>query len=561
MSNFFNKINITSKFYVFLSIILIVAVIDTFVLAAKFQSGLPYRSFSNYVVSIETEVLKLEAYIDVYLASINVPSYSTDSVVGDIKEQSYILSKVIAGLSGPDYINVIQNNKNIAGTIKDIESHWSTIEIDLLLFYSASTQDDTYLMHNNLDLNTSLLSDDLSILELNLNELALKFADDGTRTIAFVLAMSFLFIAVCSFIFIKAAFKPLRVFKNRSDKIVAGDFSIRFDDSSYDEVGILASALNKVLDGLPRVSTINGEGRVNSLTRGDQHMAALNSIIILAGKSVSEYEFYNKAIQETMNATGAIGGAVYMVNFEKIELKVSKGFKGTFFEEASELPVEDRYEGGKLFRVSKVFTDIDMLPNTKYVSILKKQGVKSIICTPILRGDSVIGYMDTAFSDTEQVENHVPFTDAVALSIGVVVGYTELFFEAHKIRRFLERTFDQQPFGAAIFDSKGCCTMANASLKRFLGCPQGSEVVGRYKYKDDKNFSSVGFVESIDGSFKGTTGTTVLDYDSTILQGLGFLSNIKKVKVMSVPIYDSSGNIPNVMLTFTEIENSGAGNS
>lgn len=562
MSTISGKTSITSKFYIFLSIVLTIAIIDTFVLAEKFQNGSEYRNFSSHVSSIETEVLKLEAYIDVYLAAINVPGYTTEEVSEEIKEQSYILSKLIDGLFDDIYAGVVDSNMSVAAAVKEIDIKWNMVDEALLLFYGALTKDDTYLIHNEIDMNTSLMSDELTILALTLEDLGTESSQSGTRWLVFTLFSSFGFIAILSYFFIKRALKPLSSLAEKSSKYLSGDLSVRFDGEIEGDIGYISKALNKAREGSARGG---GEAEPPATSKGDigyykiSHMAALNNIITLAGRSVSEFEFYNKAIEETIMATNAFAGAVYMINFEKIELKVSKGFKGTFFEDAAQLPVEGRHDGSDLSRVVKVYSDLAMLSGTKYRGLLDGQGVKSLVCAPILRGDSVIGYFDIAFTDPGEAEKHVPFIEAVALSIGVVVGYTELFLEAHGVRRFLERLFDQQPMGMAIFDSSGRCSMANTRLKNIFGCSPGCEIAGRYSYLNDENFVSSGFLDNINKTFSGETSELEHEYNPSLAKGFGFLGAPVKVIIKSLPLYDSSGNIENVMLTFSDSDLKGNG--
>lgn len=557
MSSYTNKTTITSKFYIFLSIIIAIAIFDTYVLAEKFQSGSPYKNLSNHISLIETEVLKLESYIDIYLAAMNVEGYMEEDAIVDIKEQSYVLSKKLAGIYEPKYYDVLDKNKSIAMSVNEIDGSWHKVEENMMLFYGAFSDDDIYMIHNNIDVHSSLLIDGLRLLVISLDDLDLKNEKNAMRWIVFVLFLSFGFIAVLSYLFINITLKPLGALVDKSSLVLAGDRSVRFDSAETTEIALISNVMNSLLDNIDSPEPLS-KTSVPDKDYVVSHMTSLNKVIKFAGKSVSSEEFYNKLVDEALDVTGAMAVMVYTVNFEKLELKVCKGFDDRFSNGGEELPADGRHEGNGLRRVTKTYSDLDAVAETKYKELLKEQGVRTLVSAPVLRGDAVIGYLDVAFNKTFAVDHNVAFLNSVALTMGVVVGYTELFFEAHGVRRFLERIFDQIPVGMAILEKDGSCSYANASLKSIFGCGLGYEIVGRYLYADDVNFTTNGFSDSIKKSFVGFVDDVDMDFNPQLARGFGFTGLTRRFKIKTTPIYDSSGSISNAMLTFILHDSNGS---
>jgi transcriptional regulator with GAF, ATPase, and Fis domain len=320
------------------------------------------------------------------------------------------------------------------------------------------------------------------------------------------------------------------------------------------DMGRLSQVINEAFEKKKETS-LGMEDRLQGLEREIvakiEKLDALNVVSTMLASSLSQYEIFMGALTEVLKVVGADAGAVYLIDKDLLKLKVSKGFSETFFYKGEDVPLKEKFVDGKLSKEPMVFKSLDLCPDGNLKVVLFSEGIRSVISTPILNENKVIGFFDIVFKEEGgDMNKHLAFLKAIAANMGVAVGYSELFLKEHAASDFMERVIQQTPYGLAVFEKDGVCAMANSAFKNLIGGNTATDFVGNYNIFDDEEFIRQGLASFVKNSYSGRIMDFVVEYKSTYLG----VDRAASFKVRSFPLYDAAGNIAQVGVFFDPVE-------
>ncbi|MFA4992387.1 MAG: ATP-binding protein [Candidatus Omnitrophota bacterium] len=263
------------------------------------DKNLEEKSLQEIKISLINEARLIESVISNNPSALNNPAY-LDKLSKDfgakIKSRITILNiegKVLAdsevslrrAADLENHLNRPEVIEALRGQIGEEIRYSSTLKIDM--FYLA------VLIKEN-DINSGILRLALPLTSVQ----KILFAVRKTIIVGlfFTLALAFVLASVLA----KALIRPINRITHISSKFAQGDFSRRIFQSSNDEIGLLASTLNKMAQDI--------EEKIREVATKNQHLEAIfNSMIegVIVTDESSRVISINHAIEELFDAKGA----------------------------------------------------------------------------------------------------------------------------------------------------------------------------------------------------------------------------------------------------------------
>jgi len=285
-------------------------------------------------------------------------------------------------------------------------------------------------------------------------------------------------------------------------------------------------------------------------------MKSFTEVSEALGRSLSTHEVLTTALSQSMRALGAFGGAIYMKDGDSLRLEISKGFSGTFFYRGEEAQLSGRPE--ELFENGRphLFASMEEYQDGAFRELLAGEGAASMVSTPVIIDEAVVGYMDLVFNEPPGlIEWDMIFLTAIAANISVSLSYSKFFCDEYEKRAVLYRTVRQMPLALAVFGTDGVCVQANELFVRYMRWEAGADFIGGYNVLADDGFFSADGMEQIKKSF-----TSGIPADFTVRsKRVLAIGPIRVFKVKSYPVYDDGGNIATVGVILEEIPEGGQG--
>ena len=263
------------------------------------DKNLEEKSLQEIKISLINEARLIESVISNNPSALNNPAY-LDKLSKDfgakIKSRITILNiegKVLAdsevslrrAADLENHLNRPEVIEALRGQIGEEIRYSSTLKIDM--FYLA------VLIKEN-DINSGILRLALPLTSVQ----KILFAVRKTIIVGlfFTLALAFVLASVLA----KALIRPINRITHISSKFAQGDFSRRIFQSSNDEIGLLASTLNKMAQDI--------EEKIREVATKNQHLEAIfNSMIegVIVTDESSRVISINHAIEALFDAKGA----------------------------------------------------------------------------------------------------------------------------------------------------------------------------------------------------------------------------------------------------------------
>ncbi len=537
------------KFLILIGLFSALFIFDSWLLFQRTRGMELYDELHHQLSVLTTDVVRLEYVLDISVITRGFEDKRSGALDADIEN----IDRSLNAVARQEYADLFSDSPEFFEIRDAMLDGWRTIKGELARLGNAGSEEEVLLIHNVVDMNTFILSENASRLMEFVQEQKRIFFEDRVQVLFSVLGFSFIVALVAGFVFYKRGIAPVERFFDAANRFFKSGFSDGLDGEFPGEMGELARSINEACDRTKSTfSAMEDRSRKLREELGNRlkELESLNIVAAMVGSSLSQYEVFMRAIVEVLDSTGAFGGAVYLREGEMLKLKVSKGFSNTFFYKGGEFPLKERLVNDEEeSRKPLLFDSIDGYPDGRFKSVLVSEGVRALASIPILHGDKVKGFLDVAFKDGSGFDGHLAFLEALAANLGVAVGYSELFCREHATRIFLERTIQQTPFGLAVFDRQGLCAMANSAFKNFVGGGDLTDFVGNYNIFEDEEFERQGLLDMIKKSYNGRIMEFTIEYRNRYLGG----DKMTRFRVKSYPLYDAGGNIPNVALFFDEI--------
>lgn len=551
LMNKYGKIfTITQKFIFFIVLFTAIFACDIWLLQKKTQGLERYDELHHRLSVLTTDVVRLEYVLDISIITKNFNDKRGGAIATDIAN----INKSFEDLARKDYAELFNGEREFIEVRDSMMADWATIHVELKRLDQAETEEELLLIHNVVDMNTFILSENASrLMDFVQDRKNIDFAS-RTNVLLVAFAVSAFMALVVIFIFFIRLVLPFERFFDTTISFFKGDAMDKLAEDFPGDMGILSESINEAFEK-KRGATLDIRDKVQQLE--DEIAAkvcklnALNSVAIMLGGSLSQYEVFMGAISEVLEAVGADAGAVYIEEGDMFKLKVSKGFSETFFYKGENIPLKEKFSGEELAREAMIFNSIDSYPDGNLKTVFFSEGVRSIISTPIINENNVIGFFDVVFrAESGGLDRHLAFLNAIASNIGVAVGYSKLFSKEHATSVFMERVVQQIPYGLAIFAKDGTCAMANSAFKSLIGGDKETDFVGNYNVFDDEEFIRQGLATFVKNSYNGRIMDFGAEYKSSYLG----VDRTTSFKVRSFPIYEAAGNIEQVGLFFDPVK-------
>lgn len=530
------------KFFISLSIIFIVVILDYRLFLDKYRKVEFYDDLNYKVSSVRVSIAKLEYLLDMYLVARRFEKTTIDIIKEDVRSIDESISSISKNAG---YKELLGSNTPLSESMRSISGDWETIKIEIKRLNSAMSQDEVMLIHNAVDMNTILVTEKAErLLGLIGQSRRLVFAEIKglalKTTVGFVLFMLF-----GGLIYFRKVISPISRASVTARRVAAGDLFMRFKESPRSVTGRLANDLNSMLDSLS-FSQIEKE-RENKALSGTlearaAQFASMISLMSFAGSSLSQNELYAAVVKEVAS-NGAGCAAVYILENGEFRLKASSGCDHPLTREASSIPAGAL--SGRDSSETVVYAERDPHPNHALWKAFQAAGFAELVSVPMPYNGEVRGFVYAAFREQGSQDARL-FIEAAAIAISACAGHASLFHKETLSRKFLERVMNQMPFGVAVLERDGKAVFMNTHLKRFIGAGQNDTPV--YSLFDDAALSVNGHIASLKRSYEGYMAEVTVDYDPILNASRNFAGPARRLKLTSLPVYDSGGEISNIMV-------------
>lgn len=544
----FKRLPAGIKILIALAVILAAAVGNYSAFNSKSEKALMYDRLSDDLGAVRGSLTKLGYTLDMFIMTGRFENTTVTLIKSDVDR---IDERINSIMSNRSFDPAIQGDALISEGLNSMINDWQTVKGEINRLNKASSRDEIILIHNSVDTNTILVNE----LSDRMLEVIDKAKDKSLREIKLqAIESSVGFVALCIaayIIFYKKMISPVGKAASIARMIAEGNMNARFPSEHGGAVGRLGGSLNAMIGAIIERNYVM-DRKTNALCEAvitkTAQIESLDALTKLAGKSLAQQEVFAGATKLIVDSGAADAAWLYITEGEKLVLKANSGIDDYYIREAPALKRAPKEEMGQLYH------NIEDFPCREYADFFSSHGYRALVRVPVSYGMDFYGELYAVSREGRMFSaDMVCYFEAVATHIGAFSGYTALFQKEHTSKKFLERLINQTPFGVAVFDRGGTCTLANNVLKRYLGAIQSFNFVGLYSLYEDDVLKESALTESIVRSYDGYTSQFVLEYDPALVTRYGFTGTKRKFRVKSVPLYDAGGEIPSIALFYEEI--------
>jgi len=534
---------------IFLSIIFAVAIIDYRSFLVKSREIVLYDDFNGHLSTVRVSTTKLEYLLDMFIVAGRFENTTVDIIKDDAAKLD---TEISGGLLNPKYEEILRGNAMLSDGLASIADDWHTIKIELRRLNAASSPDEVRLIHDAVDMNTiSLIDKAEKLLSVTADGRNRLFADATTQALLSIIGFMLVNLAAALYIY-KRYLQPIKMAAQKAAAAAAGERRVSFDDpGGY--MGELGAQLNRLLNAEQTAVTgkdnfIAGQARVIELHLNQ--MDSVGQILKLAGRSLSQSDMISSVVREAVATGGADACALYLDDGGGLRLKGASGFHDAVFHDGASLTYPDLNDkDGEAAK--RLYTRLEEFPDKGYARLMDRLGFAALAVITVRFNDASFGVLVAAYKDAASASGAcAPFFESLAAALGAWAGYTGLYQKEMHARRFFERIVSQLPYGIAVFNRDGTCVLCNGSFHSIMG----SGPVCEYTLLDDASLKASGALDSFMCSFDGYPAEVTVNYDpSEFFVKFGFTCHSKTLRIKSYPLFDTDGEIPNIVLVYEDL--------
>lgn len=545
-------ISITRKFFALLAVMLVLAAADYLFFVSKSGKVESYDEINNRLGAVRISMTKLEYLMDMFV----VARRFEVTTVALIEDDVHSLDRSLAELfTDPRFDEVKSSSALITEGLASLAEDWLLIKEEVARLNTATDQDTVMLIHNAMDLHTIIIAEKAERLQGVIVDLRSGVFSEFKRLLLGTLAGGVLIFLILSLALYRAMVVPLAKTAEAAARVASGWPKLRFTGAAGGFEGAVTEELNGMLDSIGEAYGAlerESDDHAGKVAEKMAQMEVIKAVTDLAARSISVGDIYSGVVTGTLGASGADATCLFVLDDGAMTLKAADGFDDNFLREFKVMG-EDLAgfckEGARGEQGSAVLHAPYAFPSGRLGEYLSRSGIGVVVCAPMVYDDRTTGYLLAAYRDGGPApEDNRSFLEAVAHTTGVLGGYIGLIQGSHNRRKFLERIMMQIPFGMAVFDHEGRPVFSNNLLKRCLGVPQDFDFAGRYSVREDTVFSSQGLLVSIEKTFEGYSTDFIINYNPSLLEGFDFTGPTRRLKVKCYPLYDSGGDINEIVL-------------
>ncbi|MBI5886817.1 MAG: hypothetical protein HZB85_09600 [Deltaproteobacteria bacterium] len=534
---------------IFLSIIFVVAIIDYRVFSAKSRDIVLYDDFNGHLGSVRVSITKLEYLLDMFVVAGRFENATVDIIKDDVGKLD---TEINSGLLNPKYEEILRGNAMLSDGLASIADDWHVIKIEIRRLNVASSPDEVRLIHDAVDMNTvSLIDKAEKLLSVTAEGRNRVFADATVQALLSIIGFILVNLAATLYVY-KRYLQPLKAAARVAALAASGERRVSFNDTGG-YMGALGAQLNLLLKAWQAV-VIEKDNFIAGQTRVmEEHLNQMDSvgqILKLAGRSLSQSDMISSVVREAVAVGGADAVALYLNDGAGLALKGASGFNEAVFNDGAALTYS--FPGdGDAHAVMRLYERVEDFPDNVYARLMDKLGFAALAVIPVRFNDASFGVLVAAYKDAAcAAAAPAPFFESLAAALGASAGYTGLYHNEMRSRRFFERIVSQLPYGVAVFKRDGTCVLCNGGFHAIMG----SGPVCEYRLLDDASLKASGALDSLICSFDGYPAEVTVDYDpSEFFVKYGFTGHSKTLRIKSYPLFDTDGEITNIVLVYEDL--------
>ena len=541
------------KFSLLIALLCTLAVLDTALMLFRARAMDAHDALVRHLNTVRISVVKLEFVLDIFVVARQFEGQKAENLSAEVE----LVDGHFKSLDNVPY-DAIFSGSGILGNLRgSVLDRWADVRGKVGRLDASTSEEEVLLVHDAVDMSTFVLVERLDVLLDAVGRERAFMLSNWRIVVLSALGLSILAALTGGYFFYRGELEPLGEVLTSTSAALKGTLDTSEEgatrDDIRDDLAGEAGALARIFKAA--LTELDARGRrADAISAGASlRLRALGEVVGTVGKSLSRFEVFHTAIAGTLVATKADGAAVYLESDGAYRLQVSKGFSESFFRDAEVIPAletPDTPEGDG--HKPRVFNSLDGLPEGHFKTVLRAEGIDTLVSTPVIHGGARIGFYFAAFKDPGAVDEvDLVFFKAVASSVGVGVGYAKVFFDEHLVKRFLEGVVEHAPTALAVFDKQGCCVIANAAFKRVLVGAEDTDLAGNFNVFEDEALIAQGHIDKIKGSFKGVEAEFIVEYGE--YGEYGRAPSGRRISARSYPIFDASGNVPNVGLLYSEL--------
>jgi len=181
------------------------------------------------------------------------------------------------------------------------------------------------------------------------------------------------------------------------------------------------------------------------LLQRTNELEALYNLSVLINQTLDLERVLPDALDRASNLTGYEMGAIYLYNEVEaiLELKFNKGYPPAFAENVKIVKFGEGVAGKAVQLKKPVTLMIDEYPTPQFLSLLREEGIQSLVGIPLLAKEKAIGAI-TLMSRTVHTltQREINLLESIGNQIGLALENAKLFSNVAKAKSEWETTFD-----------------------------------------------------------------------------------------------------------------------
>ncbi len=187
--------------------------------------------------------------------------------------------------------------------------------------------------------------------------------------------------------------RPVDELTRAAEEIAGGNFGQTIDVRTGDELETLAEQFNAMAEEL-QASYANLEQRVADRTR---ELSTLNAVSAVVSRSLELGEVMRAALRKTLETMEMEAGAAFRLSAEgTLSLMAHEGLSAPFIGQVREMPLQRSIAAQAVDEAGPVVRAIDDYPDGLLKSLLREEGLQSVISVPLVARGEVLGVLNLA---------------------------------------------------------------------------------------------------------------------------------------------------------------------
>ncbi len=255
---------------------------------------------------------------------------------------------------------------------------------------------------------------------------------------------------------------PLIRLTDASRKVTKGYLTVHIEPKSRDEIGELAQSFNAMVQRLKEVQegleqkvkertgdldkrNLELANLYEELKYHDETLETLYEIDSVVSQSLELDELLRESIAKTIQVTSADAGWIYLLqeDGETLNLQTYIGISPELAEAASKLKVGQGVSGMAVKSGKPVTMDIENYPYPRLLTLMEKDGIKSLVGIPLIAKGKVGGAM--VLSNRKHrifKKEDIDLLSSIGSQVGVAVENARLYSELKRHDETLETLFE-----------------------------------------------------------------------------------------------------------------------